>query len=75
MTSFFFAFFISSSLTSWRSKMISASGSRRKVWWECPAKQVGNSSSNSFTDWGKKSEQIMRLEWSGDLATHFTYYV
>lgn len=32
----------SSSLTSWRSRTTSASGSRRRAWWECPAKQVGN---------------------------------
>lgn len=32
----------SSSLTSWRSRTTSASGSRRRAWWECPAKQVGS---------------------------------
>lgn len=29
-------------LTSWRSRTTSASGSKRKAWWGCPAKQVGN---------------------------------
>lgn len=28
--------------------MTSASGSRRKAWWECPAKQVGNSTAPSI---------------------------
>lgn len=31
---------LSSYSTSWRLKMISAFGSRRRAWWECPAKQV-----------------------------------
>lgn len=31
---------LSSYLTSWRLKTISAFGSRRRAWWECPAKQV-----------------------------------
>lgn len=31
---------LSSYSTSWRLKMISAFGSRRRAWWGCPAKQV-----------------------------------
>lgn len=40
-----FLYYFSFSLIFWLSKMTSASGSRRKAWWECPAKQVRSSSS------------------------------
>lgn len=36
--------FFSSFLISWLSRMTLAFGSRRKAWWECPAKPVSNTS-------------------------------
>ncbi len=52
--------FFSSSLTSWHSRTTSASGSRRRAWWECPVKQVSN-----FALAGQEGK-------SGDSAAHYT---